>query len=217
MRSMALPLIGERPRDNCGCGERRRASVKYLLWVLFASLLLVACAAESTAPEAEIEEVLDRNEQMLLSVDGVEGIGIQENPAGETVIAVYVRDSGVEKHVPSELEGIPVETILSGELGIMTDQFEQPGTNVTEEAAMPEPFEGAEGTVSGSEVERVLARNEQQLLSIDGVEGVGIQQNLVGETVIAVYVRDRSAGERVPSELEGVPVEKVVSGEFEAY
>ncbi|MFN8483767.1 MAG: hypothetical protein U0768_12075 [Anaerolineae bacterium] len=67
-----------------------------------------------------------------------------------------------------------------------------------------------------TDVERVREKYESQLLSIEGVVGVGIQRDEIGNDVIAVYVRDAAAKARVPKNLDGVPVKVDVSGEFYA-
>lgn len=77
--------------------------------------------------------------------------------------------------------------------------------------------EEEEQTVTDSEVLRIKEAYEDQLLAIDGVVGVGIQQNATGNEVIWVYLQDEAARSNVPSELEGVPVVTEVTGEFKVY
>ncbi len=85
-----------------------------------------------------------------------------------------------------------------------------------EDAAMPYNGEEEQALIN-SEVLRVKQAYEEQLMAIDGVVGVGIQANEMGEEVIWVYLRDTAARSQVPNELEGVPVVTEVTGEFEAY
>ncbi len=68
-----------------------------------------------------------------------------------------------------------------------------------------------------SEIERVKYENEQRLLAIEGVVGVGMGKNEIGDDVILVYLRDKEAEKSVPKELDGFPVKTVISGEFDAY
>lgn len=54
-------------------------------------------------------------------------------------------------------------------------------------------------------------------MSIDGVEGVGIGRDRVGNDAIVVYLRDASARTSVPAEVEGVRVETTVTGIVDPY
>jgi hypothetical protein len=62
----------------------------------------------------------------------------------------------------------------------------------------------------------VLARHADELMAIDGVEGTGVGRNGVGDDAIVVYLRDASVRSRVPSEIEGYPVEPSVTGVIDA-
>lgn len=64
--------------------------------------------------------------------------------------------------------------------------------------------------------EQVKATHEEALLRIPGVVGVGVTDGELGESVIAVYVTGEDVVAAVPSEIEGVRVRVVVSGEFDA-
>jgi len=64
--------------------------------------------------------------------------------------------------------------------------------------------------------EQVKATHEAALLRIPGVVGVGVTDGELGESVIAVYVTGEDAVAAVPSEIEGVRVRVIVSGEFDA-
>ena len=101
------------------------------------------------------------------------------------------------------------------------DNFESPPSSdfladMMEEASIPYNGE-EEQAVTNSEVLRVKQAHEADLLAIEGVVGVGIQQNEIGDEVIWVYLRDESVRSHIPSELEGIPVVAEVTGEFEAY
>ena len=53
----------------------------------------------------------------------------------------------------------------------------------------------------------VKAKYRDQLLKIPGVEGIGI-----GDGCIRLYIHDNSVLERVPSELDGITVDHIVTG-----
>ena len=64
----------------------------------------------------------------------------------------------------------------------------------------------------------VKQRHDRDLMSTPGVEGVGVSLDDEGNPVIDVFVRTLDPGvrERIPAELEGVPVRVVETGRFEA-
>jgi hypothetical protein len=67
-------------------------------------------------------------------------------------------------------------------------------------------------------IEKIKAKYEKEFLGLEGVEGVGIGEEL-GKPVIKVYVvrKTRSLQERIPSQIEGYPVRMEVTGEFHAF
>ncbi|MCZ6876044.1 MAG: hypothetical protein O7G88_21365 [bacterium] len=86
-----------------------------------------------------------------------------------------------------------------------------------EEAAMPYPAEEEGEYMPTSEIERAIHKHDQQLLSIDGVEGMGTGQDEIGDSVIVVYLSDETVRQRIPSALEGFPVRiEMVPGGFHA-
>jgi hypothetical protein len=89
--------------------------------------------------------------------------------------------------------------------------------DVYEDAAMPYLPEGSSGSAEQSPLERTRQRHEQALMAIDGVVGVGIGRTSTGDEAILVYVKDASVKKRIPTRLEGFPVEPSVSGEIDAY
>jgi hypothetical protein len=103
-----------------------------------------------------------------------------------------------------------------GEPNMQNDQFDEPSFEQLTGTSQPSLTPPATDMPADTAVSSVLRKHEVQLLAIEGVVGVGIQRNAIGDDVIVVYVRDQSIRSRVPGNLEGVPVETVVSGEFHA-
>jgi hypothetical protein len=70
---------------------------------------------------------------------------------------------------------------------------------------------------SETEVQRVKAQHELALLDLPGVQGVGIGDS-GSDVVIKVYVDEATPAvtERIPREIEGVPVVVEQTGEFHA-
>ena len=85
-----------------------------------------------------------------------------------------------------------------------------------EVAAMPYSPEDSATTSTSSAVEQVKNDHEQELMAIDGVEGVGVGQGKIGNDAIIVYVRDEGARKRIPRTIAGYPVETIVTGVIDA-
>ncbi len=66
-------------------------------------------------------------------------------------------------------------------------------------------------------IEQVKEKHESKLMSIQGVEGVGIGEEL-GKPFIKVYVakKTKSLETKIPKQMEGYPVKIEESGEFKA-
>ena len=60
-------------------------------------------------------------------------------------------------------------------------------------------------------------RNESRLLAIEGVRGVGIGRTAIGDDALVLFLVDESVARRLPGEVDGYPVETVVTGEIDAY
>lgn len=87
-----------------------------------------------------------------------------------------------------------------------------------EDAAMPySPAEESTTTNTSSGLEQVKQNHEQELMAIEGVEGVGIGRSKIGDDAIIVYLRDEGAKERVPRTIAGYSVETIVTGIIDAY
>jgi len=83
-----------------------------------------------------------------------------------------------------------------------------------EEAAMP--YSPDSSTESSSPVQHVKQRHEQELMAIDGVEGVGVGRNSIGDDAILVYLRSDDIKARIPRTIDGYPVETKVTGIIDA-
>jgi hypothetical protein len=85
-----------------------------------------------------------------------------------------------------------------------------------EEAAMPYYPEEHTTTRSSTAIESVKQSHELELMSIEGVEGVGIGKNRIGDDAILVYLRDAEVRKRIPGNIGGYPVETLVTGIIDA-
>ena len=95
----------------------------------------------------------------------------------------------------------------SGMQGVVMNDFEY------EDAAMPYSPESE----ASSPVEQVRQSHEQELRAINGVEGVGVGSDSIGNDAIIVYIRTEDVKTRVPSSIDGYPVETIVTGIIDAY
>jgi hypothetical protein len=55
-------------------------------------------------------------------------------------------------------------------------------------------------------IEEVKEAHTFQLMAIQGVEGVGIGSDRLGNDAIMVYISEVSASTRLPKQIEGYPV-----------
>ncbi len=65
----------------------------------------------------QAEDVLEKHQNRLMDIAGVEGIGIG-GTADAPVILVMVRDGGAEvrQRIPAQLDGYPVKVEVVGEI-----------------------------------------------------------------------------------------------------
>jgi hypothetical protein len=78
------------------------------------------------------------------------------------------------------------------------------------------PPSGAERPAISSDVERVLRERGPALLAIDGVEGIAAGRNAIGDDAITIFLHDAGAGASIPAQLDGVPVQTIVTGPIDA-
>ena len=92
-----------------------------------------------------------------------------------------------------------------------TSSFQSPGPDSQDEqAAMSYDPDDTSGQPSEQ------SQQEQDLLAIAGVTGVGKGRDRIGNDAIIVYVLDASAAKRVPSQIGGTPVVIEVTGPIDA-
>jgi hypothetical protein len=69
---------------------------------------------------------------------------------------------------------------------------------------------------TASPVSQLLERHQTELMAIDGVEGVGVGQDRIGNEAIVIYVKHNDVAKNVPQQIEGVPVQVEVTGPIDA-
>ena len=80
-----------------------------------------------------------------------------------------------------------------------------------EEAAMPYTPEPDQRPAVA-----IKQKYEGRLMALNGVEGIGIGQDPIGNLAIVVFVRDQEVSGLIPKELDGVPVKVQVTGPIDA-
>jgi hypothetical protein len=93
----------------------------------------------------------------------------------------------------------------------MSKKKDVPNADSREDAAMPY-YPKSEV----SPADTVIRNQQARLMAIEGVEGVGIGQDAIGNEGIVVYVRDAEAAKRIPRTLDGVNVIVQVTGPIDA-
>ena len=89
-----------------------------------------------------------------------------------------------------------------------------PGFDDDEEAEIEyDPGDGKDDAA----ILAVKHRHEARIMAIPGVRGLGVTQNRIGDSAIAVYVQERAVAASVPKSLDGYGVEIIVVGEIDAY
>ncbi|WP_426089898.1 hypothetical protein [Janthinobacterium sp. PSPC1-1] len=83
-----------------------------------ASSLAVAGFAHAAPPPGRLEAAKRRNERALMAIDGVEGVSLGQTAIGGEALVVYLRDASVKRRVPSQVDGYPVETSITGQIDI---------------------------------------------------------------------------------------------------
>lgn len=71
---------------------------------------------DAAAGSSAIEGVWQRHEGKLLGIPGVTGVAVGRSPIGDDALVVYLRDASVKSRVPTQVEGYPVLTTVTGEI-----------------------------------------------------------------------------------------------------
>lgn len=66
--------------------------------------------SQEPPPDDRLRRAKRRAKDLLLPVDGVQGVGI-----GAGTLRVYVRDAAVAHDLPAEVDGVVVEPVVVGE------------------------------------------------------------------------------------------------------
>ena len=83
-----------------------------------ASSHAVAGFAHAAPPPGRLEAAKRRNERALMAIDGVEGVSLGQTAICGEALVVYLRDASVKRRVPSQVDGYPVETSITGQIDI---------------------------------------------------------------------------------------------------
>ena len=84
---------------------------------------------------SEAEKARRKHEDRLIEIDGVEGVSVETGDLGEDVVVVFVRDESVVERVPKTLDGVPVQTEVTGEF----DALESSSQYEPREEELPAP------------------------------------------------------------------------------
>jgi hypothetical protein len=94
------------------------------------------------------------------------------------------------------------------------ERFKEMSDFQYEEAAMP--YAPEESSEPRTAIQQAKHSHERELLAIDGVEGVGIGRNSIGDDAIILYLRSEDVKTRIPHNIGGYPVETKVTGIIDA-
>lgn len=68
---------------------------------------------ESETPSRALR-IKEEHEARLLAIDGVEGVGLGSDEAGEDAIILYLRNEEARARAPAKVEGVAVITEITG-------------------------------------------------------------------------------------------------------
>jgi hypothetical protein len=96
-------------------------AVVVVLVVCLASGFSIQKRVAMAQENATIEQVKDQHVTELMSIEGIEGVGIGEEE-DRPVIKIYVSNASRElrQQVPTELEGYPVRIEVTGEFNVQS-------------------------------------------------------------------------------------------------
>ena len=94
-----------------------------IIFVLIFSNVLSAQGRRDQALE-RVQEVQERNSERFMTKKDVEGTAIGYNRNGQVVIKVFTSKSGIFG-IPTEIEGVPVEVIVSGKFCVLRPSLDK--------------------------------------------------------------------------------------------
>lgn len=98
----------------------RTQRLAMIVATLGCAVILGACGGgdgETAAPSRDIIEVMDDHADELVAIDGVSAVGVSRLPTGRRCVRIYVIEFTDELRalLPTELEGHPVDIVVSGD------------------------------------------------------------------------------------------------------
>jgi hypothetical protein len=120
--------------------------------VLSAIVFAAACSSDSTSPEDSADfargggqgpdlraatAAMDKHVERLLRQDGIEGVGVTLTAQGTPAVAIFLTNGAVGR-VPRELDGIPVEPVITGRIEAILPRA-KPGSGGSTTARLPRP------------------------------------------------------------------------------
>lgn len=96
-----------------------------LLFIALLSLALAAVAGcyvetanEDAMPNRDITAVMDAHVEELMALPGVTGVALGETDEGTPCILILIREDSdsIKAQLPSDIEGHPVRTLVTGEI-----------------------------------------------------------------------------------------------------
>ncbi len=64
--------------------------------------------------DAATDRAMEKFERALMAIDGVEGVGLGTDEAGDDAVIVYVRDREVIERLPERIDGLLVVPEITG-------------------------------------------------------------------------------------------------------
>lgn len=101
--------------------------VGILPFLILASICIHSCEtkseSEETLSDRDINSVMDAHVEELMAIEGVTGVAVGALDDGTPSILILIMEESDELSslLPSELEGHPVRTMVSGEIKPMQD------------------------------------------------------------------------------------------------
>ena len=101
-----------------------------------------------------------------------------------------------------------------------SNDFDEPPEDSLPNENPAMPFFGranGPGSDASSKAEKARRKFERQFLEMNGVEGVAVETDAIGEDIIVVFVSDESVVQKIPDSVDGIQVRIEVGGLFDAF